>query len=102
MATTPTGTVLNFNQLLFGDRFRFVGDLEGISYGPVVRTLDYVDGSYTVELKGGGDFYRSGWAKVVLLHRAPNCECGAHVDFCENECEWPAELETLWQSLYKR
>jgi len=102
MATTTPVRIIQFNQLAFGDRFRFVGDLEGTSYGPVTSTQNYTDGSFSVVADGAPDSTRSGWMKVALLHRAPDCECGSHVDYCENECAWPAELEELWASLYKR
>ena len=97
-------TVINFNQLLFGDRFRFAGDLMHTSYGPVTQTQDYVDGSFSVVAAGAPDRAESGWRKVELIHRAPNCtDCGRHVDFCEScESPWPVELEELWQSLYSR
>lgn len=86
MATTPTGTVLNFNQLLFGDRFRFVGDLDGTSYGPVLSTQNYVDGSFSVVAAGATEDTRSAFAKVLLLHREPSCEHGVHPDLCWDSC----------------
>lgn len=89
-----------FSGLMFGDRFRFAGDTEGTVYGPVTRTQDYVGGHFSAYLADGTEHYGGSFKQVVLLHRAPDCACGVHVDFCENECEWPAELETLWQSLY--
>lgn len=95
-----TGQTINFNGLLFGDRFRFVGDLDHTSYGPVTQTQDYVDGTFSVVAQGATQDVRSGWTKVVLLHRAPDCACGGHVGLCWNECEWPQELEDLWSSLY--
>lgn len=100
LAHRLTGKTIHFGSLMFGDRFRFVGDLEGTGYGPVVRTQDYVDGSTSVYVVGGGEFYGGIFKGVVLLHRAPDCECGRHVDLCENDCEWPAELEALWSSCY--
>lgn len=90
-----------FSGLMFGDRFRFAGDTEGTRYAAVKRTQTYSDSHVGVDLVDGTSHYGSAFRKVVLLHRAPDCECGGHVDLCEADCAWPAELEELWQSLYK-
>lgn len=102
MNVTTQPREIHFGSLMFGDRFRFVGDNEGTSYATVTRTQDYIDGHFSAYLADGTEHYGSSFKKVVLLHRAPNCECGRHVDYCEADCEWPTELEELWQSLYAR
>lgn len=83
----PTNApVIDFGALLTGDRFRFTGDLDGTSYGPVTSTQDYVGGSFSVDLADGGHHYGGAFAKVLLLHRAPNCEHGVHPDLCWDSC----------------
>lgn len=89
-----------FSGLMFGDRFRFAGDDAGVSYGPVIRAQEWCGSHFGVTLADGTSHYGGAFRKVVLLHRAPGCGCGVHVDLCEADCEWPAELEELWDSLY--
>lgn len=93
-----------FNSLMFGDYFRFSGDLDGTSYGPVTQTQDYVGGCFSVDTKDGRHFYGGGFPQIVVIRRAPSCvDCGGHVDFCEDcESPWPVELKELWDSLYAR
>lgn len=100
MSGTFTPREISFSGLMFGDRFRFAGDPEGTCYATVTRTQDYTDGYFSVNLLDGTEHHGSAFRKVVLLHRAPNCECGKHVDYCEANCEWPEELEALWAKLY--
>ena len=92
---------IHFSGLMFGDRFRFQGDTEGTCYATVTRTQDYIGGNFSAYLADGTEHYGGAFRKIVLLHRAPYCECGRHVDYCEADCDWPAELEELWQSLYR-
>lgn len=90
-----------FSGLMFGDRFRFAGDADGTSYAAVKRTRKYCGSHFWVELVDGTSYYGSSFKRVVLLHRAPNCECGVHVDDCEADCDWPDELEDLWHSIFR-
>ena len=96
-----TPRVMTMGELRFGDRFRYNGDVEGTCYATVYRVQDYADFYVSVDLIDGTSHYGPCPKLVVLLHRAPYCECGRHVDYCEADCEWPAELEELWQSLYR-
>ena len=87
--------------LMFGDRFRFEGDPEGVCYAPVRRTQQYGDSHFVVDLVDGASHYSVITRQVVLLHRAPDCACGVHVDLCEADCAWPDELEDLWHSVFR-
>lgn len=95
-----TPKLYHFGGLMFGDRFRFAGDPEGSSYATVKRTQKYADTHFSVDLVDGTSHYGSLFRHIILLHRAPYCDCGRHVDLCENDCPWPKELEDLWQSMF--
>lgn len=102
MAANITPTTEYFSSLMFGDRFRFAGDLQGTVYGPVTQTQDYMGGSFSVDTQDGRHFYGGAFKPIVVVRRAPACvDCGGHVDLCDGcESPWPVELEELWNSLY--
>lgn len=102
MSNETTPREIAFSGLMFGDRFRFAGDTEGTVYAPVASTQDYIGGNFSVDLADGTRYYGGAFKRVVLVHRAPDCACGRHVDLCEADCDWPTELEQFWNSLYDR
>jgi len=102
MNDNDTPREMYFSGLLFGDRYRFAGDHWGTGYATVTGTQEHLDGHFSVDLADGSHHYGSSFRRVVLLHRAPACECGWHVAYCEAGCVWPDELVDLWQSLFGR
>jgi hypothetical protein len=51
----------------------------------------HMDGTITRNFFGGEGLY--------LVSRAPRCGCGSRYEFCENECPWPAEIESDYMAV---
>ncbi|WP_327359760.1 hypothetical protein [Streptomyces sp. NBC_01304] len=88
--------------LKLGDRFRFPGEGTGLVYGPVCTAESSYMLHWTDVFLGQGEVMnRHAFTRVEILSRAPKCACGSFLEYCENECPWPDELEELYASRYR-
>lgn len=82
------------SQLGMGDRFK----LE--QHGAVVTvawTDHSVDGSVLYVRDSDGERHALAmYRRCFVTAYAPRCGCGRRFEMCEQECEWPTELDALF------
>lgn len=84
---------VDLGELFTGDCFYFAKDPSRRIYGPVLYAEANVYGGFTLTYATDdpeGSFHPG--ARIVVTYRAPNCRCGTHIEFCDRDCDWPAEL----------
>lgn len=84
------------HNLAMGDMFRFPGDPHMI-YGPVTGTTSSYDLTWTTVTfaKGVEPITRHAFRRVEITKQGPRCECRRPYDLCEENCEWPDDIEKL-------